>query len=152
MKKQIVRLQLNKSQTRPMILYWKRKPTCKKDLITYNKHPWIMFCFDWLVIIWRGGFAWNWTWKVKRVEEFWTLMYKGVVGSWKLGNFHGSHMCIALLGIDGHGDRSTKPFGGHKRCYDGQWPITGCYFNLYTGLLLRSFINWVTLYAVFLFG
>ena len=77
---------------------------------------------------------------------------QGGGGSWKLGNFHGSHMCIAPLGIDGHGDCSTKPFVGHKRCYDGQWPIIGCYYNLYTGLLLRSFINWVTLYAVFLFG
>ena len=24
------------------------------DIITYNSHPWIMFSFNWLVIIWRG--------------------------------------------------------------------------------------------------
>ena len=58
-KKQIVRLQLNEkkskeSQTRLMSWYWKRKVTWRKDLITYKSHPWIMFSFNWLVIIWRG--------------------------------------------------------------------------------------------------
>ena len=58
-KKQIVRYQLNEkkskeSQTRLMSWYWKRKLTWKKDLITYNSHPWIMYSFNWLVIIWRG--------------------------------------------------------------------------------------------------
>ena len=51
-----MRLQLNekkskKSQTRLMSWYW--KPTWTKDLIRYNIHPWIMFFFNWLVIIWR---------------------------------------------------------------------------------------------------
>ena len=60
MKQQIVRLQLNEkklkeNQTRLMSLYWKRKPTWKKDLITYNSHLWIMFPFNWLFIIWRRG-------------------------------------------------------------------------------------------------
>ena len=32
--------------------YWKRKPTWRKDLITYNSHPWIVVSFNWLVIIW----------------------------------------------------------------------------------------------------
>ena len=34
-----------------------------------------------------------------------------------------------IFGIGGHGDRSTKLFGGHKRCCDSQWPLTGCYFK-----------------------
>ena len=38
-----------------MSLYWKQKPTWRKDLITYNSYPWIMFSFKWLFIIWRGG-------------------------------------------------------------------------------------------------
>ena len=37
-----------------MLLYWKRKPTWRKDMITHNSHPWSMFSFNWLVIIWRG--------------------------------------------------------------------------------------------------
>ena len=37
-----------------MSWYWKQKPTWRKDLITYNGHPWIMFSFNWLVIISRG--------------------------------------------------------------------------------------------------
>ena len=28
------------------------------------------------------------------------------------------------IGIGGHGDSSTKPFGGHKPCYDSQLPLT----------------------------
>ena len=38
-----------------MSWYWKWKPTWRKHLITYNSYPWIMFSFNWLVIIWRGG-------------------------------------------------------------------------------------------------
>ena len=33
------------------------------------------------------------------------------------------------LGIGGHGDCLTKYFGGHKRCSDGHWPLTGSYFK-----------------------
>ena len=62
MKKQIVRLQLNEkkskeSQTRLMRWYWKRKRTWRMEQITcnrYNSHPWIMFTFIWLIIIWSG--------------------------------------------------------------------------------------------------
>ena len=59
-KKQAVRLQLNEkkskeSQTRLMSWYWKRKPTWRKDLITYNSHPWKLFSFNGLTIIWREG-------------------------------------------------------------------------------------------------
>ena len=41
------------SQTRLMSWYWKTDLK-DKDLITYNSHPWIIFPFNWLVIIWRG--------------------------------------------------------------------------------------------------
>ena len=36
-----------------------------------------------------------------------------------------------LLHLDtaGHGEHSTKLSGGHKHCYDDQWPLTVCYFN-----------------------
>ena len=97
-KKQVVRLQLNEkkskeSQMRLMSWYWKRKLTWRKDLITYNVHPWIMFSFNWLVIIWRrrrGGssleigrprsrvsnnFWHRWTrgWGVLKIRQFsWT--------------------------------------------------------------------------------
>ena len=45
------------SQTSLMSWHWKRKPTWRKNLITYNSYPWIMFSFNWLVIIWteEGG-------------------------------------------------------------------------------------------------
>ena len=43
------------SQTRLRSWYWKRKPTWRKDLITYNNHSRIMFLFNWLDIIWRLG-------------------------------------------------------------------------------------------------
>ena len=33
------------------------------------------------------------------------------------------------LGIDGHGDHSTKLFADHKLCYDGQWLLAGHYFK-----------------------
>ena len=36
---------------------------------------------------------------------------------------------VLHLGIGGHRDRLTKLFGGHKPCYDGQWPLTSCYFK-----------------------
>ena len=40
-------------KTKLMSWYWGQKPTCRKDLITCNSHPWIMFYFNWLVINWR---------------------------------------------------------------------------------------------------
>ena len=42
------------SQTRLMSWYWKRKPTWRKDLITYNSYSWIMFLFNWLIGEGRG--------------------------------------------------------------------------------------------------
>ena len=59
-KKEIVRLQLDEkkskeSQTRLMSWYWKQKPTWRKGVITNNSHPWIMFSFNWLAIVWREG-------------------------------------------------------------------------------------------------
>ena len=77
-RKQVVKLQLNekkskKSHTRLMRWYWKQKPTWRKDLVTHDSQPWIMFCFNWLVIIRKGGgFVWNRTSKNKGVEEVWT--------------------------------------------------------------------------------
>ena len=49
-KKEIVRLKFNKkkskeSQKKLMSSHWKRKLTWRKDLITYNSHPWIMLFF-----------------------------------------------------------------------------------------------------------
>ena len=59
-----------KSQTRLMSWYWEQKPSCRKDLIKCNGHPWIMLSFNWLVIIWRGrgkggggGVRWSRGWK-----------------------------------------------------------------------------------------
>ena len=54
-----MRLQLNEKKskenhTRLMSWYWKWKPN-------WN-HPWIMFSFNWLVMIWRGGWWWRWGW------------------------------------------------------------------------------------------
>ena len=36
-----------------MSWYWKRKSTCSKDLIRCDSHPWVMFSFNWLVIVSR---------------------------------------------------------------------------------------------------
>ena len=75
-KKQIVRLQLNEkkskqSQTKLMSWYWKQKPTWRKDIITYNIHPEVMFSFNWLVIIWRGR-VFVLDVQGQGVEKFWT--------------------------------------------------------------------------------
>ena len=70
-----------------MSWYWEQKPTWRKDLITCNSHPWIMFSFNWLVIIWRGrGFVWNWTSKVNEVEECGHSWTRGW-GVLKIGQF-----------------------------------------------------------------
>ena len=47
-----------------------------------------------VVVVGGRGVVWNWTSKVKGMEEFWTQMDKGGGGSWKLNNFRESHMCI----------------------------------------------------------
>ena len=46
-------------------------------------------------IIWRGGFIWNWTPKVKGMEQYRTWIDRGGGRSWKLDNFHGCHLCIS---------------------------------------------------------
>ena len=76
--------------------YWKWKPTWKKDMITYNSYPWIMFSFKWLVIIWRGlgeggffeigrprskgwinfGRRWRREWEVLEMGQFSWTSYK----------------------------------------------------------------------------
>ena len=74
-------------ETRLASAKWKEvKSTWRKDLITYNSHPKIMFPFNWLVIIWRGlegegGFVCNWTSKVMWWKNFccsWTNGGRGV--------------------------------------------------------------------------
>ena len=42
------------------------------------------------------------------------------------------------LGIGGHDDYSTKLLGSHKPCYDGQWQLTGHYFNPNLGRLFKG--------------
>ena len=55
MKPQLNEKKSKESKTRLMSWDWKRKPIWRNDLTTNNSHPWIMFSFNWLVIIWRGG-------------------------------------------------------------------------------------------------
>ena len=60
-----------------------------------NIQPWIMFSFNWLVIISREeGVVWNLTSNFERVYDYWMQINKRGGGSWKLDNFHGRHMCI----------------------------------------------------------
>ena len=71
--KSIKRIQLNEKKSKISHIglrrwYWKWKPTWRKDVITYNSNPWILFSFNWLVIIWRG-FVWIWTSKVKEFNS-----------------------------------------------------------------------------------
>ena len=60
-KKHTVRHQLNEKkskeiETRLMSWCWKRKPSWRKDLLTYNSYPWIIYFFliDWLSFGDRG--------------------------------------------------------------------------------------------------
>ena len=80
-------------ETRLASAKWKEvKSTWRKDLITYNSHPKIMFPFNWLVIIWRGlegegGFVCNWTSKVMWWKNFccsWTNGGVGGLENWTL--------------------------------------------------------------------
>ena len=95
-------LQLNEkkpmeSQTRLMSWYWKRKPTWRKDLITYNSNPRIIFPFNWPVIIRRrGGGRVSLKLDVQgqgsgRIMD---VAAQGSGRSCKLGNFHRRPMCI----------------------------------------------------------
>ena len=38
-------------------------------------------------------------------------------------------LLLSHLGIGSHGDHSTKLFGSHKRCCNGQWLLTSCYLS-----------------------
>ena len=44
------------------------------------------------------------------------------------------------LGIGGHGNSSTKIFGGQKPCYNSQWPLASHYFKccMYKAKLLGN--------------
>ena len=46
---------------------------------------------------------------------------------------------LLYLFSGGHGDHLAKLFSGPKRFYDGQRPMTGCYFK---GWLLDGNVNW----------
>ena len=112
-KNQIVRLQLNEkkskeSETRLISWCWKRKPTWRKDPITYNSHPWIMFSFNWLAMIWRkaggvkgGREVGSFETRRPRLRGWRILGVDGQRGwgSWKVDNFHGRHTCVILKGV-----------------------------------------------------
>ena len=74
------KLKSKENQKRLMGWYWKRKPTWRKDLITYNSYLWMMLSLNWLVIIWRGpeGVIWNCMSKVKRVTKIALRWSRGV--------------------------------------------------------------------------
>ena len=95
-----------------MSWYCKRKPTWRKDLVTYNSHPWIMFSFNWLVIIWRRGergsfgigrprsrvwknFGRTWTsggWGVLKIWQFsWTSYVHHLLRDTKVSNTWNTH-------------------------------------------------------------
>ena len=50
----------------------------------------------------------------------------GLQRNWITGACHYTRL---YLDIGGHGDGSTRLFGGHRGFYDGQWPLTGHYFK-----------------------
>ena len=58
-------------------------------MTTYNSHPWIMFSFNWLIIIWRGGELGQGGGRILDVAG------QGGRGVLKIGQFswmsHGSH-------------------------------------------------------------
>ena len=83
----------------------KTKIDLKKRLITYNRHPWIMFSFNWLVIIWRGGssfaigsprsrgwsnFRRRWTRRVRSLENWTIFMDVTCVSSQMINHLNGS--------------------------------------------------------------
>ena len=73
-------------------------------LITYNSHPWIMFSFNWLIIICRGGggeFIWNWMskvrsrgWKISKVDRQEVRVCGGRGGVLKIEQFSWASICI----------------------------------------------------------
>ena len=81
-----------KSQTWLMSLYWKRKPTWKKDLITYSSYPWIMF-FLMIGYYLERGVRLKLDVQGQGGERVLDIDGQGGWGSWKLDNFHGRHMC-----------------------------------------------------------
>ena len=75
-----------------MSWYWKRKSTWRKDLITYNSHPWIMFSLSWLDIIWRGGVRLKLYLQGQGGGRILEVDGRGGGGPWKLENFPGRHV------------------------------------------------------------
>ena len=85
-------------KTRLMSWYWKRKPTWRKDLITYSSHPWVMFSFTWMTIIWREGYGDSFEIGRQR-SRGWKNFGRGGQERWgrgvlKIGHFLGRHMFI----------------------------------------------------------
>ena len=58
---------------------------------------------------------------------------------------------VVVTSSGGHGDGATKLFSGQKCCYDGQLPLTSCYFKRYCNLIQFYFliiVNWFYLEMV----
>ena len=82
-----------------MSWYWKRKPTWRRDLITYNSRPRILFHFNWLVIIWKGGIYLKLDVQSQGSGRILYVTGQSGWGVLKLDNFHGRHMCIVATYI-----------------------------------------------------
>ena len=100
-KKSVNEKKLKESQTRLMSYCWKRKPSCRKDLITYNSHPWIMFSLIYRLSFGEGT-GWGVSFKIghprsREWKNFGRRWTRGVGGSWNLENFRGRHMCVNRL-------------------------------------------------------
>ena len=85
----------------------------------------------------------------------------GLQSCWVTGACHYTRL---YLRNSSHGDRSTRLFDGHRGFFNGQWPLTSCYFKrwylfLSTLVLLKYqyaigvLLIWSPPYlAAFLFG
>ena len=54
--------------------------------------------------------------------------------TWKLELV--SDILQVIVGGGGHGDHSKRLFSAHRGFYDGQWPLTGCYFKHCSGVFV----------------
>ena len=59
-----------------------------------NSHPWVMFSFNCLVIIWSGGNCLKFDTQDQGGGIILDIVGQGVAVYWKLDNFYGHHMCI----------------------------------------------------------
>ena len=98
-KNQVVRINLNEKKWKGshswlMSLYWKRKLTWRKDLVTYNSYSRIMFSFKGLVKIWRGEVCLKLDVQGQEGERILDIGGQRGWRSWNLDNFYGCHMWI----------------------------------------------------------